>query len=209
MHLLVLSAFRPKRACSSLKARIVSMHLLVLSAFRRKDWRNKIKVTMSQCTFWCSVLSDLPGWDRSGCAEGGLNAPSGAQCFPTATRPPRDRGVLGGLNAPSGAQCFPTEMSPSYASRLTTSQCTFWCSVLSDRTARCFLTTMLRSQCTFWCSVLSDRNRKEAVMAVKNQRSQCTFWCSVLSDMQSRRRTLRCRTVSMHLLVLSAFRHGI
>ena len=62
-----------------------------------------------------------------------------------------------------------------------------------------------RSQCTFWCSVLSDQvgdARQERLEAP----SQCTFWCSVLSD----KRTAVCirtsPTVSMHLLVLSAFR---
>ena len=36
--------------------------------------------------------------------------------------------------------------------------------------------------------------------------SQCTFWCSVLSDMAIRRVWAAGSIVSMHLLVLSAFR---
>ena len=36
--------------------------------------------------------------------------------------------------------------------------------------------------------------------------SQCTFWCSVLSDSQDRVHSVDCSGVSMHLLVLSAFR---
>ena len=40
--------------------------------------------------------------------------------------------ALQSLNAPSGAQCFPTrEIEASWA-MVTPSQCTFWCSVLSD-----------------------------------------------------------------------------
>ena len=34
------------------------MHLLVLSAFRPFDSRNAAALIGSQCTFWCSVLSD-------------------------------------------------------------------------------------------------------------------------------------------------------
>ena len=36
------------------------------------------------------------------------------------------------------------------------------------------------SQCTFWCSVLSDQRVDAKFDKVK--KSQCTFWCSVLSD---------------------------
>ena len=39
------------------------------------------------------------------------------------------------LNAPSGAQCFPTKIIEHYMLR-EMSQCTFWCSVLSDGTER-------------------------------------------------------------------------
>ena len=82
MHLLVLSAFRPESTCSGTLTVTVSMHLLVLSAFRRLLPSQKLwdSVSMhllvlsafrrsaslpagpgvpgSQCTFWCSVLSD-------------------------------------------------------------------------------------------------------------------------------------------------------
>ena len=59
------------------------MHLLVLSAFRPSRCRPRRRI------------------------PSGLNAPSGAQCFPTRRRRhrPTDRPRL---NAPSGAQCFPT-----------------------------------------------------------------------------------------------------
>ena len=60
------------------------------------------------------------------------------------------------------------------------------------------------SQCTFWCSVLSDLKRKNCWCFKCS--SQCTFWCSVLSDPVRRRRHIPHPRVSMHLLVLSAFR---
>ena len=59
------------------------MHLLVLSAFRLNTWDD-----LSKPVF-------------------GLNAPFGAQCFPT--HEIWDRAAAeGSLNAPFGAQCFPT-----------------------------------------------------------------------------------------------------
>ena len=64
--------------------------------------------------------------------------------------------ALQSLNAPSGAQCFPTrEIEASWA-MVTPSQCTFWCSVLSDRNDHHGDRAPFESQCTFWCSVLSD-----------------------------------------------------
>ena len=96
---------------------------------------------------------------------------------------------------------------PTMGNRLvleTRSQCTFWCSVLSDE----FVEQGIRqapvvSQCTFWCSVLSDL-RTGGLIGMADK-SQCTFWCSVLSDWVSRH-ARRPFQVSMHLLVLSAFR---
>ena len=156
MHLLVLSAFRPHCPKESKRQLYVSMHLLVLSAFRRTTALTaRTGISTSQCTFWCSVLSD---WGRqlapaitgsrvsmhllvlsafrheaTYTAAGvlGLNAPFGAQCFPTrvrtrivarvvcvsmhllvlsAFRLPNVpvRFIQVGLNAPFGAQCFPT-----------------------------------------------------------------------------------------------------
>ena len=60
------------------------------------------------------------------------------------------------------------------------------------------------SQCTFWCSVLSDNMLNAMVYGFRIQ-SQCTFWCSVLSDNSTGAPSTTC-SVSMHLLVLSAFR---
>ena len=60
------------------------MHLLVLSAFRPQAELEKAQADIqSQCTFWCSVLSDsiIEITTYSGTPR--LNAPSGAQCFPT------------------------------------------------------------------------------------------------------------------------------
>ena len=60
------------------------MHLLVLSAFRlpERDRQEKFHL-LSQCTFWCSVLSDFVKRVRVYARIQGLNAPFGAQCFPT------------------------------------------------------------------------------------------------------------------------------
>ena len=44
--------------------------------------------------------------------------------------------------------------------------------------------TSMQSQCTFWCSVLSDSIESIMDGEVK---SQCTFWCSVLSDSAPRK----------------------
>ena len=208
----------------------------------------------SQCTFWCSVLSDSPTVLTVGGQTTSLNAPSGAQCFPTVERSPAPAVWGRGLNAPSGAQCFPTSGRATVRLPHTVSmhllvlsafrlggverrvalsqgsQCTFWCSVLSDkRTRRSCHFCGLPSQCTFWCSVLSDGCRSRAgprrfgvsmhllvlsafrlhdvpIEKMERERSQCTFWCSVLSDRCRSRAGPRRFGVSMHLLVLSAFR---
>ena len=110
----------------------VSMHLLVLSAFRPDGLAGKVRKHESQCTFWCSVLSDAVSGHYHSFVFERLNAPFGAQCFPTRQVPP---GTVGHA----------------------ASQCTFWCSVLSDRINKMNQATLVKSQCTFWCSVLSDR----------------------------------------------------
>ena len=183
------------------------MHLLVLSAFRHGNDTLRIKGLLSQCTFWCSVLSDSICKARNTIPYLSLNAPFGAQCFPTSKGCVSARIVYDvsmhllvlsafrlesstmlsndfvvsmhllvlsafrrilivfltsaiiGLNAPFGAQCFPTSLGLS----------AFW--------------EVLSSQCTFWCSVLSDTGPCDPSSAKK--------------------------TVSMHLLVLSAFRQRV
>ena len=160
----------------------VSMHLLVLSAFRRRGQPARRKRTgRSQCTFWCSVLSDGAGNRRDGNGRDGLNAPFGAQCFPTLLQNYTKGSLIHSLNAPFGAQCFPTSVGKSTTQDGSASQCTFWCSVLSDR--------------------MTTSNSKPTA-----EQSQCTFWCSVLSDLGRKSTPTVQDPVSMHLLVLSAFR---
>ena len=109
MHLLVLSAFRPDEECMKETLGHVSMHLLVLSAFRQENSHDHH------------------------------------------LHPPRR------LNAPSGAQCFPTSKRTMLTRQDYLSQCTFWCSVLSDVASRYgHRPSRPGSQCTFWCSALSD-----------------------------------------------------
>ncbi|OAP86228.1 hypothetical protein A4H34_03395 [Peptidiphaga gingivicola] len=61
------------------------------------------------------------------------------------------------------------------------------------------------SQCTFWRSVLSDNETPE-IFAYRLNVSQCTFWCSVLCDWTLTLTWTDHDWVSMHLLVLNAFR---
>ena len=184
MHLLVLSAFRPfpVRDWTSCSFQ-VSMHLLVLSAFR-PEMKTDVSVGKfrSQCTFWCSVLSD----------------------FTASSLPAR---MLRGLNAPSGAQCFPTETSKHYGFPLRVSMHLLVLSAFRLKMDYIKNDTQFASQCTFWCSVLSDSMPRCVTPACF--RSQCTFWCSVLSDLQQGRISNVGFLVSMHLLVLSAFRPEI
>ena len=98
----------------------VSMHLLVLSAFRLETVERPQVASQSQCTFWCSVLSDRRS-QRLPAAASCLNAPFGAQCFPTSYIADviDEVGNWLCLNAPFGAQCFPTckawvEVGPFY-----------------------------------------------------------------------------------------------
>ena len=136
MHLLVLSAFRQWERWFDGFWRLVSMHLLVLSAFRLAERRAGMVAAF------------------------GLNAPFGAQCFPT-TPGSLMQVTLRGLNAPFGAQCFPTERINVFVKLIEESQCTFWCSVLSDSNPETKgALRVIESQCTFWCSVLSDEDRR-------------------------------------------------
>ena len=60
------------------------MHLLVLNAFRpEEEGQETILRIRSQCTFWRSVLSDRTCSSSPTRILPCLNAPSGAQCFPT------------------------------------------------------------------------------------------------------------------------------
>ena len=204
------------------------MHLLVLSAFRHRDDPHLHghlyglnapfgaqcfptrpphpcdgQGPLSQCTFWCSVLSD-----------GKRNASTGksrrSQCtfwcsvLSDLYGVPIHEGIAC-LNAPFGAQCFPTLILRSRPSTLRVSMHLLVLSAFRLLVARSSPRRVSRSQCTFWCSVLSDA--MTGVSKTTLRRSQCTFWCSVLSD--AWRRILKAvvdSRVSMHLLVLSAFR---
>ena len=108
MHLLVLSAFRLGKAVGKKEREAVSMHLLVLSAFRQNQessWLAFHSVSMHLL-----VLSAFrPSLKRvDACGTKRLNAPFGAQCFPTILTTPLHAGAVRRLNAPFGAQCFPT-----------------------------------------------------------------------------------------------------
>ena len=126
----------------------------VLSDPEDGDFLDDSYQTKSQCTFWCSVLSDS-AHPCGGVIFACLNAPSGAQCFPT--RILRRRGLCG----------LSVSMHLLVLSAFRP--------VVEDR-----VPSSLLSQCTFWCSVLSDRGRLA--------RQHVPY------------------PVSMHLLVLSAFR---
>ena len=58
------------------------------------------------------------------------------------------------------------------------SQCTFWCSVLSDLDEALPLLDVLRSQCTFWCSVLSDS-------APRKPRHNAVYRNEIAADLES------------------------
>ena len=120
MHLLVLSAFRhDHRQPGNHSQDPVSMHLLVLSAFRQDKFDGACRFGGCAVSMHLLVLSAFRRQRRG--------SPRGySQC----------------LNAPSGAQCFPT-FSPPHRRRwrsANVSQCTFWCSVLSDLQAKLLLT---------------------------------------------------------------------
>ena len=84
MHLLVLSAFRPEHVHGRGLVRpglnAPSGAQCFPTHITRRACRNSI---VSQCTFWCSVLSDWKPFGKRRMPTECLNAPSGAQCFPT------------------------------------------------------------------------------------------------------------------------------
>ena len=156
------------------------MHLLVLSAFRPNDSNQPKGDDVSQCTFWCSVLSDQVQTAASNASALGLNAPSGAQCFPTATA---DWSLLIDYK----------------------SQCTFWCSVLSDMPTVALQGPQYYSVSMHLLVLSAFRHLKGLAKTIDSEslnapsgaqcfptekyvpyggagESQCTFWCPVLSD---------------------------
>ena len=163
----------------------VSMHLLVLSAFRRPGgWSSMRRTTWSQCTFWCSVLSDFFTYES-------------------------DTGDRQRLNAPSGAQCFPTSSSRRHRRMALLSQCTFWCSVLSDCTlpvhgqCRTCLNAPSGAQC--FPTDLNGPYGMQMVWSLNAPSGAQCFPTNIVLDIWHRPASI---PVSMHLLVLSAFRPG-
>ena len=158
------------------------MHLLVLSAFRLMGFASSaFGQTVSQCTFWCSVLSDVVAGRGAWLFAGGLNAPFGAQCFPTWRRVvvgPWRWGVSMHLLVLSA---FRHLYDRALTGSATMSQCTFWCSVLSDSG-----------------SVPTSTWRWYGLNAPFGAQCFPTRFRREFLDMRE--------AVSMHLLVLSAFR---
>ena len=208
MHLLVLSAFRPQ-ADGTGQAEAGLNAPFGAQCFPTDQKSSPLSpLPQSQCTFWCSVLSDH--------MAGFLSRWRGISC----------------LNAPFGAQCFPTRL-PRRLRRRSSSQCTFWCSVLSDMPlCPCRAAPTMPSQCTFWCSVLSDVIGGEAADKswfrlnapfgaqcfpteadeAPGEDDRVSMHLLVLSAFRLFfSSAARCRgsRVSMHLLVLSAFRLGV
>ena len=137
------------------------MHLLVLSAFRRtRVWNEAMTMLgMSQCTFWCSMLSD------AGTGHVRADGRGTSQCtFWCSMLSDPEEDFLCPVEAWRVSMhllvlsAFRLSMYGTIEDGILKSQCTFWCSVLSD--SRGGLTGLIgmRSQCTFWCSVLSDSN---------------------------------------------------
>ena len=160
MHLLVLSAFRPDEECMKETLGHVSMHLLVLSAFRQEN-----------------------SHDHHLHPPRRLNAPSGAQCFPTRLGPRRPR-LRGNVSMHLLVLSAFRQDKFDGACRFGGCAVSMHLLVLSAfrRGNKEQTDALLRkSQCTFWCSVLSDPESQDRW---DNYRvpSQCTFWCSVLSD---------------------------
>ena len=115
--------------------------------------------------------------------------------------------IVGGLNAPSGAQCLPTgswwvsEGTPSLA----VSMHLLVLSAFRQGASRLYRRRRGEwSQCTFWCSVLSDTN----LLNSSGKKVEVSMHLLVLSAFRPKRAcsSLKARIVSMHLLVLSAFR---
>ncbi len=118
------------------------------------------KTLSSQCTFWCSVLSDSCPTGRSRGMSRRLNAPYGARCFLTTICVRICAAGLCRLNAPYGARCFltswaihrpwssPMSLNAPYGARcFLTRSCTDWGTGWPLRLnapfgARCFLTIL-------------------------------------------------------------------
>ena len=181
------------------------MHLLVPGAYRPKIRQDEdVYCSVSQCTFWCRVLTDyLDAWH--------VTTRRGSQCtfwcrvltdwdmlcfindffmsqFTVMCRVLTDRrhgrGALAlrsCLNAPSGAGCLPTVHGVAMMRG--------WGHSLNAPSGAGCLPT-----------------RGSDVSAGSFLRSQCTFWCRVLTDARDVLKSIATIPVSMHLLVPGAYR---
>ena len=157
------------------------MHLLVLSAFRHEGTSTCGNTRGLNAPSGAQCFPTRSG-DGGRCRRSGLNAPSGAQCFPTSSSSRASVRLRWCLNAPSGAQCFPTmrtHLSP-FSSKT---------GLNAPSGAQCFPTPILGDRHAGWILV----SMHLLVLSAFRQRRQGRLGSS-------------CRQVSMHLLVLSAFR---
>ena len=179
MHLLVPGAYRHLSPCSRMMLRLGSQCTFWCRVLTDQNGHFAFTPhSESQCTFWCRVLTDC-GLDALREALRGLNAPSGAGCLPTLRIKRRSSGRTGSLNAPSGAGCLPTDSDVNDGATLASSQCTFWCRVLTD----IFGGTV--------CRILPRLNAPSGA--------------GCLPTIRTRPPVHRCK-VSMHLLVPGAYR---
>ena len=157
------------------------MHLLVLSAFRQEatvttEYRCS---PWSQCTFWCSVLSDGSPARSATCRRRQvsmhllvLSAFRLGMCL---RRPREDRPVSMHLLVLSAFRQLLDQIGQDH----------------------------ITSQCTFWCSVLSDSGKTTKIASMKCLNAPSGAQCFPTEECFFGELDFR---VSMHLLVLSAFR---
>ena len=164
MHLLVLSAFRPEWSHPRASAELgVSMHLLVLSAFRPgASGICRRRAPRSQCTFWCSVLSDTrrtpKRLSRQRVSMHLLVLSAFRRPFLTTIHSWLLGVSMHLLVLSAFRPCRPSRSSPRLP---TVSMHLLVLSAFRPISAkRLWSFTNIRSQCTFWCSVLSDTNRR-------------------------------------------------
>ena len=111
------------------------------------------------------------------------------------------------LNAPFGAQCFPTgKTMPKSTSCGRVSMHLLVLSAFRPTEEAMRSSAISGSQCTFWCSVLSDATSdQQGIVVLQETGLNAPFGAQCFPTWASTKRC-RCSTVSMHLLVLSAFR---
>ena len=112
------------------------------------------------------------------------------------------------LNAPYGAGCLPTLRAGPRRKPGFRSQCTFWCRVLTNFADSDTGSLAQASQYTVWCWVLIDRGGGSGD-AGADAVSQYTVWCWVLIDHATLFVDGQRKYVSIHRVVLGAYRLGI